>query len=63
MYNDDDLSSAIAAGILSENTATASRIRAVGHGSAPDEENIRLITSFNDIFVVIACALLLVSVG
>ena len=67
MYNDEDLSSAIAAGILSESTATAFRIHAAGRGSAPanapDEENIRLITSFNDIFVVIACALLLVSVG
>ena len=67
MYNDDDLSSAITAGILSENTATAFRIHAAGRGSAlanaPDEENIRLITSFNDIFIVIACALLLVSVG
>ena len=67
MYNDDDLSSAIAAGILSENTATAFRIHAASRGStpanAPDEENFRLVTSFNDIFVVIACALLLVSVG
>lgn len=31
--------------------------------AGPDEENFRLVTGFNDIFVVIACSLLLVSVG
>jgi hypothetical protein len=32
-------------------------------GPGVDEENFRLVTGFNDIFVVIACILLLVSVA
>jgi len=70
MYSEKDLISAIDAGVLSAQTATAFRQHVVSlhaqpaadAGSQPDEENFRLITSFNDIFVVIACALLLISV-
>lgn len=65
MYTEDDLNSAIQAGILTEETAAAFRAHVVQMQSAPavDEEHFRLVTGFNDIFVVIACALLLISVG
>jgi hypothetical protein len=65
MYSDEDISSAIAAGILTEQTAAAFRehVASLKSVSAVDEEHFRLITGFNDIFVVIACLLLLASVG
>ena len=65
MYTEDDLTSAIQSGILTEDTAAAFRAHVAGSKSAPavDEEHFRLVTGFNDIFVVIACALLLVSVA
>lgn len=65
MYSEDDITSAVNAGILSEQTAMAFRAHVAqrGHAPAVDEEHFRLITGFNDIFVVIACALLLVSVN
>ncbi|WP_432722142.1 hypothetical protein R0381_001850 [Jeongeupia wiesaeckerbachi] len=65
MYTDDDLTDAVAAGILSQDTATAFRdhVSARRHTPVADEEQFRLITGFNDIFVVIACVLLLVSVS
>ncbi|RYX91361.1 MAG: hypothetical protein EOO28_26145 [Comamonadaceae bacterium] len=71
MYNDDDLRSAVDAGIFSEEAAAAFRHHLAGRTAAaatapagsPDEENFRLVTGFNDIFVVIACALLLVAIA
>ncbi|MFO1349556.1 MAG: hypothetical protein U1F68_02255 [Gammaproteobacteria bacterium] len=65
MYTEEDIASAIAAGILTEETATAFRthVATLKRGPAVDEEYFRLITGFNDIFVVIACLLLLVSLG
>ena len=65
MYTEDDLTSAIQAGILTGETAAAFRAHVVQLKSTPaiDEEHFRLVTGFNDIFVVIACALLLVSVA
>ncbi|BCL77344.1 hypothetical protein JHS3_30800 [Jeongeupia sp. HS-3] len=65
MYTDDDLADAVSAGILSNDTATAFRDHVASRRQTPiaDEEQFRLITGFNDIFVVIACTLLLVSVS
>ena len=65
MYTEEDIASAVDAGILSHETAQALREHVAGLRQAPavDEEHFRLITGFNDIFVVIASLLLLVSVG
>ncbi len=65
MYTEEDLNSAVAAGILSQETAAAFRAHAIGQQTvaAVDEEHFRLVTGFNDIFVVIACALVLISVA
>ena len=65
MYTEEDLASAVKAGVLSEETAAAFRAHVARNesASAVDEEHFRLVTGFNDIFVVIACALLLASVG
>lgn len=65
MYTEDDLNSAVQAGVMTEATAAAfrSHVAAGHHSPVVDEEYFRLITGFNDIFVVIACALLLVSVS
>ena len=65
MYSDEDIASAVQAGIISEDNATAFRDHVDHLRSTPvvDEEQFRLITGFNDIFVVIASMLLLVSVS
>lgn len=65
MYTEEELASAIKAGVLTEETAAAFRahVAQLQSASAVDEEHFRLVTGFNDIFVVIACALLLGSVG
>lgn len=65
MYSDDDLDAAVAAGVMSAETAAAFRAHVAGarHTPAADEEQFRLITGFNDIFVVIASLLLLTSIG
>jgi hypothetical protein len=65
MYTEEDLASAVKAGALTEETAAAFRahVAQLKNESAVDEEHFHLVTGFNDIFVVIACALLLVSVG
>lgn len=65
MYSEDDLNSAVAAGVLSREAAQGLRdhvahLRGMPRGS---EENFRLLNSFNDIFVTIAAVLLLVAVG
>ena len=59
MYSEDDITSAVQAGVLSAEGAAAlgdfvARKRAT---SIVDEESFRLVTSFNDIFVAIACIL------
>jgi hypothetical protein len=56
MYSETDLESAVAAGILSREAAEALREHVSGLRATPmvDEENFRLITGFNDIFVAIA---------
>lgn len=65
MYNDEDLQAAIAAGIFSEDAVAAFRqqVAARQHTALVDEEHFRLISGFNDIFVVLAGALLLFSLG
>ena len=63
MYTDEDLGHAVEQGVFSEASvqdfralmATTKNVHSV------DEENFRLIGGFNDIFIVIACSLLLFS--
>ena len=65
MYTDEDLDSAVKAGVLTQETAAAFRqhVARSGAGTSVDDERFRLVTGFNDIFVVIACALTLASVA
>ncbi|ARJ66755.1 hypothetical protein WV31_14285 [Magnetospirillum sp. ME-1] len=65
MYTDDDLDAAVGEGILSRDAATAFRAFVARRQSAheADEESVRLVTSFNDIFVTIAAVLLLSALG
>lgn len=65
MYSESDLTAAVAAGALSAEAAQALRDHAAAARAAPaaDEEHLRLITGFNDIFVSIAAVILLVAVG
>lgn len=65
MYTDDDLESAVAAGVLSPGAVAALRAHVAHSRQTPeaDEENVRFVTSFNDVFVVIASGLLLAAVG
>jgi len=65
MYTDEDLTTAVKAGIFSEDAVTQFRLLVSEQQSSPavDEENFRLISGFNDIFVVIACGLLLISIA
>ncbi len=62
MYSESDLDSAIAAGALSAEEAARFRAHMASLRATPavDEENFRLITGFNDIFVAVAGVLLLV---
>lgn len=64
MYSEEDIASAVSAGIMSEEAALAFRTHVAQrkHTHIVDEEHFRLVTGFNDIFVVIACLLLLTSV-
>ncbi|MEH6551931.1 MAG: hypothetical protein V7711_07145 [Pseudomonadales bacterium] len=63
MYTDEDLNTAIDKGIFTANAVEEFRIdyTATKNMSVVDEENFRLIGGFNDIFVVIACLILLFS--
>ena len=65
MYSQQDLDEAIAAGALSPQAADELRAFVDRQRTTPavDEEQFRLITSFNDIFVSIASAILLFAVG
>lgn len=65
MYSESDLTSAVGAGVLSAETAEAFRAHVARQRATPavDEENFRLLTGFNDIFVVIAIALLLTALA
>lgn len=63
MYSEEDLASAVRAGVLTDEAVTAFRSHVAQLKNAPavDEEHFRLVTGFNDIFVVIASSLLLAS--
>lgn len=63
MYTDDDLNSAIEQNIFTNDAVSKFKLHVESLKETPsvDEENFRLIGGFNDIFVVIACILLLVS--
>lgn len=65
MYTDEDLAHAVQKGIFSSDAVEAFRsdYQKRHHTHAVDEENFRLVASFNDIFVVIAVGLLLLSLG
>lgn len=65
MYSQNDLDEAVAAGAMSAEAAASLRnfVDRQRHSPAVDEENFRLITGFNDIFVAIAAAILLFAVG
>ncbi|HVE00908.1 MAG TPA: hypothetical protein VNB78_04335 [Sphingomicrobium sp.] len=65
MYSQQELDDAVAAGVISAEAAAALRAHVEGQRSIaiPDEEQFRLITGFNDIFVSIAAAILLFAVG
>jgi hypothetical protein len=65
MYSESDLEAAVAAGALSAEQAASLRnfVAETRHTPVVDEEHFRLLTGFNDIFVAIAAAILLVAVG
>lgn len=62
MYSETDLESAIAAGVLTPEAAAALRAHVAVQRASPmvDEEQFRLLSGFNDIFVAIAGVLVLV---
>ena len=65
MYSQNELDDAVAAGAITAESAASLRSFLEAQRSAPavDEEQFRLITGFNDIFVSIAAVILLVAVG
>lgn len=65
MYSQQELDDAVAAGVITAKDAEALRSHVEGQRSSviADEEQFRLLTGFNDIFVSIAAAILLFAVG
>lgn len=65
MYSQHEIDGAVAAGAISPEAANALRAHVERQRSMPvqDEEQFRLITGFNDIFVAIASAILLFAVA
>lgn len=65
MYSQNEIDDAVTAGAISAETANALRAHIERQRETPivDEEQFRLITGFNDIFVAIASAILLFAVG
>lgn len=65
MYTDEDLNHGVKEGIFNQSSVELfrSNIAAQRQTSLQDEENFRLISGFNDVFVVIASGLLLASVA
>ena len=65
MYSQNELDEAVAAGAITAEAAASLRayIERQDSSSTVDEEQFRLITGFNDIFVSIAAAILLFAVG
>lgn len=65
MYSEQDLRDAVAGGAITDDAARALRAHVAEMRQMPvtDEENFRLVNSFNDIFVSIAAVLLLVAMA
>jgi hypothetical protein len=65
MYSESEIDGAVAGGAISAEAAAALRghVAASRHAPAVDEEQFRLLTGFNDIFVSIAILLLLAAVA
>ncbi|SFK02490.1 hypothetical protein [Methylophaga sulfidovorans] len=65
MYTDDDLQQAVDKGIFTASSVEQFRHDALQRRNThfADEEDFKLVSSFNDIFVLMACALLLLSTG
>lgn len=64
MYSQQELDDAVASGAITPAAADALRAHVESQRSAiPDEEQFRLLTGFNDIFVSVAAAILLFAVG
>jgi hypothetical protein len=65
MYSQTDLDEAVASGAMTAEAANSLRAFVERQRGLPsvDEENFRLITGFNDIFVAIATAILLFAIG
>jgi hypothetical protein len=63
VYTDEDLNNAVKGGIFTEDAVDQFRLNLseFKSSSSVDEENFKLIGGFNDIFIVIACLLLLFS--
>ncbi len=63
MYSEADLDGAVAAGIVPADTARRFRAYMAAQKASPsaDEEYVRFLTGFNDIFVSIAIALVVVA--
>ena len=65
MYTDDDLQQAVEKGIFTASAVELFRQDRLQRRNThfADEEDFKLVSSFNDIFVLMACALLLLSTG
>lgn len=65
MYSETDIENAVSAGVITRDAAEALRAHVSSLRAAPavDEEQFRLLTGFNDIFVAIAGVLLLVGLA
>jgi hypothetical protein len=65
MYSQQEIDDAVTSGVITADAAGALRAHIERQRSTaiPDEEQFRLITGFNDIFVSIAAAILLFAVG
>src|SRR3954463_12212876 len=65
MYSQQELDDAVASGAITAQAADALRDYVATQRSVaiPDEEQFRLLTGFNDIFVSIAAAILLFAIG
>jgi uncharacterized membrane protein YfcA len=65
MYSQQELDDAVASGVITAEAAAALRAHVESQRSTaiPDEEQFRLLTGFNDIFVSIAAAILLFALG
>ncbi len=65
MYSQDEINSAVAAGVLTQDAADALRAHTAQIRERPvtDEEHFRLVNSFNDVFVTIGIVILLIAAG